>query len=130
MTATAERTNAILVDDGWRRWIAENLMLDNSPESIFQTLVAHGMPAMIAEAELNKALASPYLHGAHRLRNRLAKHDWVLDIQRKLNRLHPQGHEIERRQQLSADEFLRDYYCGNRPVIITGMMDDWPTLQR
>ena len=36
--------------------------------------------------------------------------------------------EIERRHKLSRDEFLEDYYCANRPVIITGMMDDWPAL--
>ena len=128
--AASQATNVVMVDDEWRRWIAENLMLDNTPESIFYTLTAHGMPAMIAEAELNKALSSPYLHGAHRLRSRLAKHDWVHDIRRKLNRLHPQGHEIERRHRLSADEFLRDYYCANRAVIITGMMEDWPALQK
>jgi hypothetical protein len=54
----------------------------------------------------------------------------VLDIRRKLNRLHPEGALIERRHRLSAGEFLRDYYCANRAVILTGMMADWPALQR
>ena len=119
----------VSVDDEWRCWIAENLVLGTIPECILRTLVAHGMAESIARAELDKALASPYLDGARHLRNRLAKYAWVLDIHRKLNRLHPQRIAVERRLKLGAGEFLNDYYATNRPVIITGMMN-WPALQR
>jgi len=27
-------------------------------------------------------------------------------------------------------EFLREYYAVNPPVVITGMMDDWPAMQK
>ena len=74
------------------------------------------------------ALRSPYLRGARRLKNRLAKRDWVLDIYCKLNRL--QSNQIPRRHRLSRDEFLQEFYSQNRPVIITGMMDDWSALQK
>ena len=40
----------------------------------------------------------------------------------------PQSSEIDRRHKLSRDEFLQEYYSTNRPVIITGMMDDWPAM--
>ena len=42
----------------------------------------------------------------------------------------PESAEIERRHKLSRDEFLREYYSTNRPVIITGMMDDWPAMRK
>jgi hypothetical protein len=54
----------------------------------------------------------------------------LLAVYRKNNRLHPQSGEIERRHQLSRLEFLRDYYSTNRPVVITGMMDDWPAMRK
>ena len=30
----------------------------------------------------------------------------------------------------AAESSSRDYYCTNRPVLITGMMDDWPALRK
>lgn len=116
------------IDNEWRRWIAENLILGNHPASLLQGLMQNGVSQQEATQEIDAALNSPYLAGAQRMRNRLSKHDWVLDIHRKLNRLRPM--EIERRHKLPAAEFLRDYYSANRPVIITGMMEDWPAMKK
>lgn len=122
--------------DDWRRWIAENLMLDVGPETVIATLVANGFPVAVATREVQHALASPYLAGARQghgiLQNRLAKREWVLDIYRKLNRQRDgEGvGAIERRHQLTRDEFYQQYYLANRPVIITGMLEHWPAMQR
>ena len=70
------------------------------------------------------------MKGSELLRNRLRKRNWLIATYRKLNRLHPMSAEIERRHKLSRQEFLRDYYTTNRPVIITGMMDDWPAMRK
>lgn len=37
---------------------------------------------------------------------------------------------IERRQNLSRDEFFSRYHRGNRAVILTGAMRDWPAMAR
>lgn len=122
--------------DDWRRWIAENLMLDVGPETVIGTLVANGFPVVVAAREVQHALASPYLAGARQgrgiLQNRLAKREWVLDIYRKLNRQRDgEGvGAIERRHRLTRDEFYQQYYLANRPVIITGMLEHWPAMQR
>jgi Family of unknown function (DUF6065)/Cupin-like domain len=118
------------VDDEWRRWIAENLLLGASRDSILKTMVAGLIVPTQASAEIDLAKSSPYLQGVERACNRLRKREWLLGAYRKLNRLHPQGHEILRRHRLSRGEFLERYYCANRPVIITGMMDDWPALKK
>ncbi len=73
---------------------------------------------------------SPYFRGSELLRNRLKKRDWLLSLYRKLHRLHPRAGEIERRSKLCREEFLVEYYSRNRPVIITGMMDDWPAMRK
>lgn len=115
-------------DDGWRTWIAENLMLGAPPLGLAEVLSNHGFDRQVAIEEINTAMRSPYLRGADRLKRRLTKRDWALDIQCKLNRLHPPT--VERIHRPDAQTFLDRYYSCNRPVIITGMMDDWPARQR
>jgi len=116
------------VNDDWRRWIAENLILGNNPHGLVQVLTSNGISQQAAMVEIDMALRSPYIQGANRLRSRLIKRDWVLDIHRKLNRLRPAV--VERRERLTTEEFLNEYYSTNTPVIITGMMDDWPAMKK
>lgn len=116
------------VSHEWRRWIAENLLLGTHPAALVDVLVSSNIDRHEAILEVDAAMKSPYLQGAGRLKNRLAKRNWIVDIQAKLQRLRPI--DIPRKERLSAEEFLRDYYSTNRPVIITGMMDDWPALKK
>jgi len=126
MAAATADLRPPMIDDEWRRWIAENLLLGGAPEGITSAMVDAGFSITEAAREIDLAIASPYLAGAERLTNRLAKRDWLIDTRRRLERLAPAG--IERRHRLSSDEFLRDYYCVGRPVIITGLMEEWPAL--
>ena len=126
--ATIELRPVVHVDNEWRRWIAENLLLDGPPQDIYEQMMRAGIPHDEAVHELQQAMVSPYIVGAQRLRNRLAKHDWILDAQRRMNRLREA--EVPRRHKLSRDEFLDVYYTAGRPVIITGMMEDWPAMSK
>src|SRR6202034_2891904 len=58
--------------------------------------------------------------------NQLQQRDWLLNTQAALARLGPQ--RLDRSHKLSGDEFRDQYYAAHRPVIITGMIDDWPAL--
>ena len=118
------------VDDEWRRWIAENLLLDSTPASMRESMVAAGIDPAEADRELAAAQESPYIRGADHLRNRLRKRDWLLGTYRRINRLSPESDIIPRRHRLSRGQFLDEYYSTNRPVILTGMMDDWPALRK
>lgn len=113
----------------WQRWIAENLMLGAAPATLMPILVQNGVPAKAAQAEIEAAMRSPYLHGAKRLLNRIAKRDWVIGIQAKLDRIAPELN-VERRERLSGDDFFQHYYKTNRPVIITGMLDGFPARSK
>ena len=117
-------------DDEWRRWIAENLLVGATPESLLAVLESSGFSPHDSLREVQLAQQSPYLRGAELLRNRLRKRDWILSIYRKVQRLHPETGAVERRDKLPREEFLREYYSTNRPVIITGMMEDWPALRK
>jgi hypothetical protein len=129
-TVGPESGAARRVDDEWRRWIAENLLIGQSAESILESMEASGFAEDEAVEEINLAIDSPYLIGAELLHSRLKKRDWLLTVYRKCHRLHPNSAEIEHRPRLSREAFLREYYSTNRPVIITGMMDDWPAMRK
>ncbi len=118
------------IDDNWRRWIAENLLLDSTPASMRDAMVAAGVDPLEADREIQAARESPYVRGAEHLRNRLQKRDWLLGTYRRINRLNAESDIIPRRHRLSRGQFLDEYYSTNRPVIITGMMDDWPALKK
>ncbi len=131
--AAVRRVNSVasgpLIDDEWRRWIAENLMLDMTFESILDSMVAAGLDRQESAREIKMASESPYVKGADHLRNRLKKREWLLATYRKINRLNPESDIVPRRHKLSRGQFLDEYYSTNRPVIITGMMEDWPALR-
>lgn len=116
------------VSNDWRRWIAENLVLGSHPDTLAGILRENGVPSDVALAEIDAALASPYLHGVLRLHSRLAKRDWLLGIEARLQRMAPPELTtvVPRRARLSGETFLREHYLTNRPVIITGMLDDCP----
>jgi ribosomal protein L16 Arg81 hydroxylase len=112
--------------DDWRRWIAENLLLDAAPPALHAVLMQQGFNPEEAALEINTALASPYLQGGTRLRNRLRKRDWTLSVYGQLSRMRDSGGAVQRRERLSRDEFFEQYYFQNRPVIISGAFDSWP----
>jgi len=114
------------MDDEWRRWIAENLLLGAVAATVAATMVRAGFSEEEAAAEVGSAASSPYLIGAQRLRNRLDKRNWLIDTRRRLEQLLPEA--VERRVRLARAEFFRQYYSAGRPVIISGMLDDWPAL--
>jgi ribosomal protein L16 Arg81 hydroxylase len=124
------QANSVAVDDGWRKWIAENLLLGGDPRALHGMMVNAGVAPFEAEQELRTAIASPYLKGLDRVRARLAKRDWVLESISKVKRMHPEARTVERRHRLTRDEFLREYYSQNKAVVITGMLDDWPAMQK
>lgn len=128
--AQAHAQTRISVDEGWRSWVAENVLLGVPAETLVSTMIASGIDRNAAREEIRQALTSPYVKGAQRLANRLQKRDWQLAVYSKLWQLHPSSEQLERRHRLAADEFLQLYYSANRPVIITGMLDDWPALNK
>lgn len=123
----AETTN--LTEDA-QRWIAENLLLGASNEQIASRLVERGCPLHIALTEIRRASASPYLQGAEVLRQRLAKRDWILASYGRLAGIDGGLDTIARARDLPAETFFRDYYAAHRPVLIDGLVDGWPALER
>ena len=118
-------------DDEWRRWIAENLMVGQPPREHprgpdGQRVLAGGR----RPARSTLAAAEPLPQGLGAVAQPAEEARLAAG---RLSEAQPpasRSGEIERRHRLSRDEFLREYYSTNRPVIITGMMDDWPAMRK
>lgn len=115
-----------IIDDEVRGAIAELLLAGAAPAEVAERLAGRGfVPDMLA-AEIARAAKSPYLRAGERLQARLAKRDWVLANNARLERL--RGEAVPRHHRLDATRFFDEFYCTNRPVLVTGLVDHWPAL--
>lgn len=57
---------------------------------------------------------------------KLAKYEWVLNLQERQRALSPKASAIGRVENISSQEFLDHYYAPSRPVVIAGELADWP----
>ncbi len=118
-----------IVDDALRCDIAELLLIGTPATSVVQHIIWRGINANTAAAEVAQAANSPYLRGADRLCAQLQKRDWLLANAARLHRLRRDGDSVPRYHQLDGEIFFADFYCANRPVLVTGLVDKWPARQ-
>ncbi|MEQ8786490.1 MAG: cupin-like domain-containing protein [Pirellulaceae bacterium] len=123
------KAEKLFIPADWKYWIAENLLLGGAPDDLKRVLARNGFPQDLASLEVDAAAAHPYLDAARSLGRRIAKRDWVLNT---LRALEPQETAaiVDRREDLSADEFFNEYYRWNRPVVLTKVLQKWPALER
>ncbi|MBZ4415398.1 cupin-like domain-containing protein [Myxococcus sp. RHSTA-1-4] len=114
----------------WQGWLVENLALGVSEEEARQVLQGAGVSEDVAREEVAGVLAHPYYQAAWRLGRRYSWMESVMDVYSALLRQAGQHQTLERREDLAPEEFFTRYYFGHRPVVLTGMMRDWPALGR
>jgi hypothetical protein len=114
----------------WKQWVAENKIVGLPDDVITSTLTRNGVDLQRAAEEVAAAASHPYIHAAANLIQLAKKLESILAVQRQLAELSPQAGQIERRESVDAATFLRQYYCTNTPVLLTGMMKGWKALER
>lgn len=114
----------------WQSWLVENLALGVSHEDALHTLTGAGVAEDVAREEVAGVLAHPYYQAALRVGRR---YGWMESLMDTYSALHRQagGHQtLERREGLAPEEFFTRYYFGHRPVVLRGLMEDWPARSR
>lgn len=124
----ANTNEALQLSNDWKQWLAFNLMNGIEHEHLVKVLQKEGFSGEVAWQEINAAKDHPYLAAGHSFVQKLKKRDWVLHSLSMLQEMSPNFGTVETRHQLSRDEFFERYYYANRPVVITGMLDDWKAL--
>ncbi|MEM7766912.1 MAG: cupin-like domain-containing protein [Pseudomonadota bacterium] len=105
--------------------VAERLARGLHPSLIAMQLADMADPALV-QAYVREAEKNPFFRGATAQTDALKKRDWILEAQRKAWDAQPDPRAIERADRLSPDDFRKHYYANQRPVIISGLVDDWP----
>jgi hypothetical protein len=116
------------IPEPWREWIAQSKATGADDEKVIDTLVANGLSRAAATADLKAAAADPFFVGSARLARKLKKAAHILNLQAQLAWLDPSTRMLERRANLSRDEFRDRYYAANRPVLIEGVMTGWRAM--
>jgi LPS sulfotransferase NodH len=119
------RSNRDRIPNAWKQWIARSTILETHENAIIEVLTNNGYSHSSALAEVRKAASDPYVLGGVRAQQQLTKAATLLNIQVQLARLNSQAKFIERRHNLSRDEFRDRYYAANRPVIMQHLMNNW-----
>ena len=114
--------------DEWRKWIAENKMLGGADEPILQVLVSQGIDRSVAQQEIQAVNLHPYFMAGQNVGMAYRKLSSYLDVRAKLEELAPRYEQIDRRSNLSRQEFLEKYYITGTPVIITDIMQNWRAM--
>lgn len=60
----------------------------------------------------------------------LKRRDWLLEVQAAQRLVAPAHRAVERVRGIDTDTFRDLYYALSRPVVIEGMLDGWPALDR
>lgn len=114
----------------WRRWVAENGLRDCDPASMVNTMVEAGVDEQLAATGVEQVLNDPVFSAARLHQQLQKKYASIMLNHQKMLEQNPNFAEIERRDNLSKDEFFEKYYLGNRPVIVTDFTQGWPALSR
>ena len=135
LTAPAPRPRPLApqgrpLDDGWRQWVAENRLRGCTPDSMLQTMVGAGLDPQSSVSALQALEHDPVYLAALRHQQLLRKLESVTANLQSLWESDPAYAQVERRDQLSRDEFVERFVRGCRPVVITGLARDWPALRR
>lgn len=111
-----------------RELIAAALLAGDTPDQIREQLIASGSSAASADYDLRRAEKDPFFQAAATLQRRIAKRDWALGIHGRLATARAGGLSIPTVDKIDPKRFFDDYYAANRPVVLTGLVDDWPAL--
>ena len=113
----------------WQTWVAECLVNHIDSAFVVQVLVQQGYSEPDVVAYLSEAASHPFILAGQRAGKQHKKLEWLLQIYQSTQSNSKFYNQIERRNTLTQDEFYEQYYCVNRPVILTGMMTDWAALK-
>jgi len=117
------------VPDNVKRWIALNKLLNQADDVMIQTLVKTGVEANLATEEVRAIATNPYFQVCRNFVQLLNKLESQLQIQSQLATLSSKSGTIERKSNLSRQEFLDNYYATNTPVILTNAMSNWQAMR-
>lgn len=116
--------------DEWVQWAAHNLACGVPDGKVVDQLVENGISPAASRSLIARLRASPIYAAAERLGAEARKWASLADALLELEGQRFDFLRVPRVSALSSEDFHRDYYIANRPVIITDIVGDWPAVKR
>jgi Cupin-like domain len=116
--------------DEWIEWAVYNHVLGVPREDIEREMESNGISGDTALQALREALSSPACGAADQLARKVSHLSALNTALLELESQVVDFSKIPRVESLSSDTFHRDYYCTNRPVIVTDLVPEWPAAHK
>lgn len=111
-------------------WLAQNLMRFVAPENLIRAAQAAGLSEDTVRAAVAALCENPVIDAGQRLNRQILQRDWLLSVFEELWKLRPKSPQVERKPTLTKRCFIKNFYCNNRPVVLSDVARAWPALQR
>ena len=115
------------LDEGWLDWLVGQLLAERRHEELVAIMVARGFPPGDADVHVREVAGSPILRAARRSQRQSLK---AADLFAAFATLYGRSGFSLQRRRLTPEQFYREHFFANRPVVLTGLAEGWPALER
>ncbi len=112
----------------WRVWIAENLLRGATRDVIARALASQGVSTEEIDRQIKDIESSPGFVAGRQFARQSRRLDSIAQLMTALARTAPHPTTVERRANVSADEFFDRYYATATPVVLTDVVTRWRAL--
>ena len=113
------------LSDNWNVWVAKNLANGVKPSEIIKTMTENNIFEMDAIECIYKIQSNPFFLELKNLQKKYDKICSVVANLQKLKEQNPKYNKIQKIELPSKDEFFKNYWLTNTPVIIKNVSENW-----
>ena len=108
-------------------WISYAVLTGYDDQAICTQLSS--APTEELAAYLQQLRASPLLTVGQDFARQLGQLRWLLDLQKEIQQVDPDWNEVPTIRAEEHSRFFKDFLVANRPVLIDGLLEDWPAVE-
>lgn len=127
--AAQPATGVASFNHAWKRWLAEALIVRVPTDQLIHQMVLGGFDRESATAEISKCESSPEVEAGRLIVQRQRKQNVLFKAMAETARQSNYGQEPAKKT-LTPGAFYQQYFWRNWPVVLQGLIADWPALER
>ena len=112
----------------WTRWVCRNSLRGIKELELLSVMLDKGLSHALASKLILDVKSHPIFEGALPVSWRVKNLEALLNVRLALANQRGERHLVDRCSSLSANVFHRDFYVANKPVVVEGMLHQWPAL--
>jgi len=112
----------------WQEWLAENLLREIDVHKIISAMEEHGFYSADVRSWIAAQQAAPAFRAARRLQVEHRKLRSLTDALSDQWSRSPTATTVPVMDPPDEQAFFEHYYFANRPLIVRGLVDNWPAL--